>query len=479
MEKKPFVHLFETSEGYYIYDVNTDCILKISRESYLFMKQMQAECVEVTEPQEVKMLKNCGFLKPDKVKKTEHPDTQLLKYHCSNKVEGIILQVTQNCNLRCKYCAYSGGYKNRSHANKRMSETIAIRAIDFLIEHSRESDSVSIGFYGGEPLLEFELIRKCVEYAADHIEGKYIFFNLTTNGTLLKEDVVDFFVKYKVLVTISLDGPEEVHDKNRKYMGSERGSFETIMSNLRLIQQKYPLYFQQNISYNTVFETDNYNHVRDFFNENALFKKAIVMTSMVTDVNSKRKVEKSDRFYEESSYSHFLACLSLLERIDIKEHNSFMTMQISTIGDSRKWKYGKQRNQLPDKWHHGGPCIPGVMRLFVDVTGNFYPCEKVSEICEKMIIGNLEKGYDLKRVEKMLNIEASRGEKCFDCWAYSECKICVGNMSIDDTEDDLERRCINMRNRVENDFKDYCVLKELGVDFDTDSVEIIKKEYIC
>lgn len=56
-----------------------------------------------------------------------------------------------------------------------MSETIAIRAIDFLIEHSRESDSVSIGFYGGEPLLEFELIRKCVEYAADHIEGKYIF----------------------------------------------------------------------------------------------------------------------------------------------------------------------------------------------------------------------------------------------------------------------------------------------------------------
>lgn len=480
MERKPFIHLFETSEGYYCYDVNTDCILKISQETYIYLKAIMKEPDNaLIEPEAVKILRKNGYLKSDKVKETEHPDTQLLKYHCANKIEGIILQVTQNCNLRCEYCAYSGGYKNRVHSNKRMCESTALKAIDFLIAHSKDSDSVSIGFYGGEPLLEFNLIKKCIEYAAKHIEGKCIYFNITTNGTLLKDKIVDFFVQYKVLVTISLDGPEEIHNKNRKYVESQKGSFATIMENLQSIQKKYPSYFQKNISYNTVFETDNYNCVRDFFNNNELFKKAIIMTSLVTDVNSKSEIKKSEKFYEESNYSYFLACLCLLERINIEYCNNFITTQMSSIGESRKWKKGKQRNKLPDKWHHGGPCIPGVMRLFVDVNGNFYPCEKVSEACKEMMIGSLETGYNLKRVTEMMNIETIREGKCFECWAYSECKMCIGNISIDDTQEDIEQRCVNMRRRVEEEFKDYCVLSGLGVDFEADRVEIIKNDYIC
>lgn len=314
MERKPFIHLFKTSEGNYLYDVNTDSILKISLNSYSYLEKIMKESViDLIEPEEVKILKENGYLKADKVKETEHPDTRLLKYHCTNKVEGIILQVTQNCNLRCEYCAYSGGYKNRLHSDKRMSESIAIDAIDFLINHSKDSDSVSIGFYGGEPLLEFETIKKCIEYAVEHIEGKCLYFNITTNGTLLKDEIVDFFVKYKVLVTISLDGPEKIHNKNRKYVGSQKGSFAKIITNLRMIQRKYPEYFEKNISYNTVFETNDYNCVSDFFNNHELFKKAIIMSSLVTDVNSKKEIKKSEKFYIESSYAYFLACLCLME----------------------------------------------------------------------------------------------------------------------------------------------------------------------
>lgn len=480
MERKPFIHLFKTSEGNYLYDVNTDSILKISLNSYSYLEKIMKESViDLIEPEEVKILKENGYLKADKVKETEHPDTRLLKYHCTNKVEGIILQVTQNCNLRCEYCAYSGGYKNRLHSDKRMSESIAIDAIDFLINHSKDSDSVSIGFYGGEPLLEFETIKKCIEYAVEHIEGKCLYFNITTNGTLLKDEIVDFFVKYKVLVTISLDGPEKIHNKNRKYVGSQKGSFAKIITNLRMIQRKYPEYFEKNISYNTVFETNDYNCVSDFFNNHELFKKAIIMSSLVTDVNSKKEIKKSEKFYIESSYAYFLACLCLMERINLDNCNNFIKMQISSIGESRKWKNGKQRIKLPEKWHHGGPCIPGVMRLFVDVEGDFYPCEKVSETCKKMIIGNLKNGYDLKKVFEMMNIEKKREGKCFDCWAYSECKMCVGNISVDENWKNMEQRCVNMRKRVEDEFKDYCVLSNLGVDFEVSKGELKKKDCIC
>jgi len=112
-----------------------------------------------------------------------------------------------------------------------------------------------------------------------------------------------------------------------------------------------------------------------------------------------------------------------------------------------------------------------VMRLFVDVNGNFYPCEKVSEDCKEMIIGNLEDGFDLQRIEEILNIERKSQGKCFECWAYSECKMCIGSFSIDDSPEAIERRCITMRQKVENNFKDYCVLRSLGVDFEVGIVE--------
>lgn len=85
------------------------------------------------------------------------------------------MQVTQNCNLRCQYCVYSGSYINRVHNNKRMSVEVAKQAIDFLVKHSENSKEISIGFYGGEPLLEVPLIREVVDYAEGVFSGKNFF----------------------------------------------------------------------------------------------------------------------------------------------------------------------------------------------------------------------------------------------------------------------------------------------------------------
>lgn len=467
MHQKPFIHLFHTSNGFYLYDVNTDSILNVEKKVYEYLKSDQFEDINTSIPEYVEFLRKQGYLKPNKVKVTEHPETELIKYHCDNKVEAIILQITQNCNLRCNYCVYSGGYINRVHTNKRMSIETAKKSIDFLINHSRDCDELSIGFYGGEPLLEFDLIKWCVEYAKSSVEGKTIRFNLTTNGTLLTESVVKFFETNNISIMISLDGPSEIHDKNRKFVDKDKGSFNSIINNLEMISSKYPKYFNENVHYNTVLETNNFSCVNKFFSKAQLFQNALFLSSIVNDVNAKLKTEKSYSFYEESSYAMFIGYLTLLGKVNKEESSKLIQTQINGIGDTRDGKQGKQRLEMPEKWHHGGPCIPGVMRLFISADGKFYPCEKVSEASDDVNIGDLDNGFSLEKIKSILNIEKINGEKCHDCWAYEDCRICVASFSNHPTQQEIDNECRKVRESVESDFKDYCILKELGYDFET------------
>ena len=122
-----------------------------------------------------------------------------------------------------------------------MSWDTAKKAIDFFLKRNIELPEIIIGFYGGEPLLEFDLIKKCVEYVESIVEGKKVFFNITTNGTLLTDEVVDFFVEKDFKLSISLDGSQKEHDVNRKFRDGS-GSFNTIINNIKRIKTRYPQY---------------------------------------------------------------------------------------------------------------------------------------------------------------------------------------------------------------------------------------------
>jgi len=176
LKSTPFIHLFSTSEGKYLYDVNTDAILKIPEEvyDYLYNKDLNNDVKKGSyyAAQYIEELKNQGYLNTNRVKVTEHPGTELLKYYINNKTSMITLQITQNCNLRCDYCIYSGKYHNREHSLKKMSRETARKSIDYYISHSRDTRNLAIGFYGGEPLLCMDMIRYCVEYANKNAEGK-------------------------------------------------------------------------------------------------------------------------------------------------------------------------------------------------------------------------------------------------------------------------------------------------------------------
>lgn len=95
----------------------------------------------------------------------------------------------------------------------------------FFQEHSTDQNNVTIGFYGGEPFLEFELIKECVAYAEDKLEGKKIEYSVTTNATLLTDEIIDYLIFNNFFVTVSLDGPREIQDECRRFLYNNKGTF--------------------------------------------------------------------------------------------------------------------------------------------------------------------------------------------------------------------------------------------------------------
>ena len=146
----------------------------------------------------------------------------------SNVVKALCLHVAHTCNLNCSYCFASQGKYHGDRAL--MTLEVGKRAIDFLIEHSGDRRNLEVDFFGGEPLMNWEMVKQLVAYARsiEKEHGKNFRFTLTTNGVLLDDEVIDFCNREMHIVVLSLDGRKEVHDRFRKdYAG--HGSYDVIV----------------------------------------------------------------------------------------------------------------------------------------------------------------------------------------------------------------------------------------------------------
>ena len=136
----------------------------------------------------------------------------------SIELKTLVLHVTDACNLGCRYCYY-GNDGHAAAAKEKMSPETAARAVDFLMEHSGNSKEVIIVFFGGEPLLNLDLIRFIVADARKKAmeKGIRVDFAVTTNGTLLTDKTIAFLRENNIGVTISIDGFETAHDRFRRF----------------------------------------------------------------------------------------------------------------------------------------------------------------------------------------------------------------------------------------------------------------------
>ena len=174
---------------------------------------------------DIEALKSEGKLfAPD----TFAPMADTLKQKTSGVVKALCLHVAHTCNLNCSYCFASQGKYSGDRAI--MSLEVGKRALDFLIENSQGRRNLEVDFFGGEPLMNWDMIKELVAYARvrEKEEGKNFRFTLTTNGVLIDDDVIEFSNREMSNVVLSLDGRREVHDRFRvDYAG--QGSWEKIV----------------------------------------------------------------------------------------------------------------------------------------------------------------------------------------------------------------------------------------------------------
>jgi uncharacterized protein len=144
--------------------------------------------------------------------------------------------LTTGCNLGCSYC-----FEKDILRYRRMPVKVVKGVVDLLIKYFRDEASLKITHFGGEPTLNFKAIKFVTEYAEEKAlaEGKTIEFNTTTNGTLLTEEMVDYFARYKIKVLLSVDGLQANYDRFRRDKKG-RGTFSRVMRGLSLLKARQP-----------------------------------------------------------------------------------------------------------------------------------------------------------------------------------------------------------------------------------------------
>lgn len=457
--------LLKTNENNYLYDAIENKIVPVSEEdadrlSKYTQGNRDPETLECLE-----RYRSMGLCTEQEVECIKNPMDDLAPYYLNERLENLILQVTQQCNLRCSYCVYSGKYINRTHNNSVMSYELACRAVDFYMKRNLMVEKPAIGFYGGEPLLQFELIRRIVDYVKQNYADRTIQYNMTVNGTLLTEETVDFLAENDFALMLSIDGPRQIHDTNRRF-ASGQGSFDVIMKNLQYIKETYPAYFQK-IMTNTVLSPDcDYEEVAAFFEEQEYIrefhpKMGLISPSGVKESNRVTYTGQWNKIREDNRKA-IIAQLAGEEPCG----RAYKILEDYKDEIKKGWKILQGGRLYLKENHPAGPCVAGSRRVFVTVDGDFYPCEKLPEI-DELKIGTVDEGFDIEKVQNLMNVGRLTEEKCRKCWAFQFCNLCVAACL---TEEGISKRyreysCGDVKVYAENLLKDICILMEKGYDF--------------
>lgn len=389
--------IIKTSNHLYIYDALNNKFAVINSEEDILDDKAYTRFLSENDFRDVK--KSCEFQVKYPFSKDE------LRSMFDRKVKSVTLALTEQCNLRCKYCGYMPKYMDGNYHLKEMPREVAFAAIDFLLRNSQESDVCNLGFYGGEPLLRLDLIKDCISYIKDRYPFRQPTYSITTNATLINDEVADFLIENNVKVTISFDGVTKDQNKYR-VDGNGNSSYEKVYRNIQTIYQKNPKYFKESVTYNVVMY-DGAN--RELFDSlDCLWKSDVVLIDLFETEYFKQVRDKNDEMSKD-------------EKIDARAYDfTYRNM----LADMKKYYNVLNTSEISNIILPGGFCIPGVRKNFVTADGKIIVCEKVDESQALFEIGDIYTGIDMKKVERLVDVTVKCLSNCRHCWAARFCNIC-------------------------------------------------------
>lgn len=349
-------------------------------------------------------------------------------------IKAMCLHIAHDCNLRCKYCFASTG--DFGTGRKLMPVEVGKKAIDFLLAHSVGRDNLELDFFGGEPLMNFDVVKEIVKYARGKEEeyNKKFRFTITTNGLLLDDDKIDFINDEMSNVVLSIDGRKEVNDRMRIRVDGS-GSYDSILKRYKKLVSKRgdKEYYVRGTytKYNLDFSEDVMHLYEIGFDK-------ISVEPVMEDESIEYAISEKDL---ESIYKEYD---KLVEKItEIKNSGKDITF----------FHFMLDLEQGPCVIKRLRGCGSGNEYVAVTPDGDIYPCHQFVGH-EEYLMGNLEDGSFNEKIKKeFAGCHVYSKPSCRDCWAKFYCSGgCNANNYIynGDIHKSHELSCKIMRKRLES-----------------------------
>jgi len=374
---------------------NRESVISAIKEKYPTVEKSDIEeCYA-----QVEALKASGKLfAPD----TFEPMAGALKAKTAGVVKALCLHIAHTCNLNCAYCFASQGKYHGERAI--MSFEVGKAALDFLVENSGTRRNLEVDFFGGEPLMNFDVVKQLVAYARsiEKEKGKNFRFTLTTNGLLIDDDVIDFANREMSNVVLSLDGRKEIHDRYRvDYAGN--GSFDRIVPKFKKLVDARG---GKNYYMRGTFTHANPDFLNDIKVMLDLGFSELSMEPVVCAPGDESELTEADK------------------RIVFEQYEKLAALMLERDKEGKPFTFYHYMIDLT-----GGPCIykrisgcgSGTEYMAVTPWGDLYPCHQfVGD--EKFRLGDVFSGVDNKEIQdEFMACNVYAREECRDCWARLYC----------------------------------------------------------
>ncbi|CEP41219.1 radical SAM protein (plasmid) [Paraclostridium sordellii] len=288
--------------------------------------------------------------------------------------------ITEKCNLRCKYC-----YESGLDRSKDMDINVANKTIDFILRKIK-SESLDIPLYivlhGGEPLVNFEMVKYIHKKLSDKVKGREIIYDMTTNGTVLDSEKIDFICNNIDNISVSIDGTRASHDKNRVFVNGE-GSYDLVIKNVKKLLDR-----EKDVRIRMTYTTNTVSELYDSISQIAKYGfTTIVPVADYMDTN-----------WTQNHMNTLNDQISML--INLKENYPSLDIGLLDIEGLNKRK---------------GDCFGGILSFTIDVNGDIFPCT-FSVGDEELKLGSVfdEDVSDAKQKE-LVKIYTSENEGCKSC----------------------------------------------------------------
>lgn len=348
-------------------------------------------------------------------------------------IKALCLHIAHDCNLRCRYCfAHGGEYMGKREL---MSAEVGKRAIDFVIKESGARKNIEIDYFGGEPLMNFDVVKEITEYAKAEGEkhGKNFRFTITTNGILLDDKKTDYINANMSNVVLSVDGRREVHDKVR-VRADGSGSYDSVIDKFKKLADSRS---QERYYVRGTFTRDNLDFSEDVMHLAALGFEQISVEPVVA------KESESYALREEDLPRIFAEYERLAQRlVDYRKAGHFVNF----------FHYMIDLNESPCAYKMLSGCGSGHEYAAVTPSGDIYPCHQFASNPD-FKMGNVFDGKIDENIRDMfLKSNIYTKEDCGNCWARFYCSGgCAAN-------------AINMNGDINKPYKMACEMEKKRVE---------------